>query len=400
MLRIEYKGVPMKQKLASRMNKLGTESAFEVMARARALEAQGKDIIHLQIGEPDFTTPAHIIEAGIQALRDGQTHYSPAAGIMPLREAIVEDVYARRGVRPAVEEVIVTPGAKPIIFFTILACIESGDEVIYPNPGFPIYESVINFVGGKAVPLPLLEESDFRFDPDYFRDQVNERTKLIIINTPQNPTGGILTRSDIETIADTARERNILVLSDEVYKNILYDASHSSIYSLPEMRSNTILLDGFSKTYAMTGWRLGFGVMPADLAKKIERLMINSNSCTATFSQYAAIAALQGPNDEVDAMVAEFRRRREVIVAELNKVPGFGCRKPGGAFYAFPNVSQINMPAPDLENYLLEEAGVAVLSGTAFGKYGAGYLRFSYANSIENIKGGIDRIREALTRIP
>jgi aspartate/methionine/tyrosine aminotransferase len=319
---------------------------------------------------------------------------------MPLREAIVEDVYARRGVRPAVEEVIVTPGAKPIIFFTILACIESGDEVIYPNPGFPIYESVINFVGGKAVPLPLLEESDFRFDPDYFRDQVNERTKLIIINTPQNPTGGILTRSDIETIADTARERNILVLSDEVYKNILYDASHSSIYSLPEMRSNTILLDGFSKTYAMTGWRLGFGVMPADLAKKIERLMINSNSCTATFSQYAAIAALQGPNDEVDAMVAEFRRRREVIVAELNKVPGFGCRKPGGAFYAFPNVSQINMPAPDLENYLLEEAGVAVLSGTAFGKYGAGYLRFSYANSIENIKGGIDRIREALTRIP
>ena len=400
MLRIEYKGVPMKQKLASRMNKLGTESAFEVMAHAKALEAQGRDIIHLQIGEPDFATPAHIIEAGIQALRDGQTHYSPAAGIMPLREAIVEDVYARRGVRPAVEEVIVTPGAKPIIFFTILACIESGDEVIYPNPGFPIYESVINFVGGKAVPLPLLEESDFRFDPDYFRDQVNERTKLIIINTPQNPTGGILTRSDIETIADTARERNILVLSDEVYKNILYDASHSSIYSLPEMRSNTILLDGFSKTYAMTGWRLGFGVMPADLAKKIERLMINSNSCTATFSQYAAIAALQGPKDEVDAMVAEFRRRREVIVAELNKVPGFGCRKPGGAFYAFPNVSQINMPAPDLENYLLEEAGVAVLSGTAFGKYGAGYLRFSYANSIENIKGGIDRIREALTRIP
>ncbi|MFQ6113544.1 MAG: pyridoxal phosphate-dependent aminotransferase [bacterium] len=386
-------------KFAKRMSLLGTETAFEVMARAKALEAQGRDIIHLQIGEPDFTTPQHIIEAGVAALREGQTHYSPAAGIMPLREAVVEDVHARRGVRPKVEQVIVTPGAKPIMFFVILACIEQGDEVIYPNPGFPIYESVINFVGGAPVPLPLWEENDFRFDPDEFRSLVTDRTRLIIINSPQNPTGGILTQQDIEVIADVAKNKNIWVLSDEVYKNIIYEGEHASIYSLPEMQNNTILLDGFSKTYAMTGWRLGFGVMREDLAKHVERLMINSNSCTATFSQYAAVEALQGPTEEVDAMVQEFRRRRDVIVDGLNGIPGISCRLPKGAFYVFPNVKKIKMSSQELETYLLNKAGVALLSGTAFGKFGEGYLRLSYANSIENIQKGLERISEALKNI-
>lgn len=386
-------------KFAKRMSLLGTETAFEVMARAKALEAQGRDIIHLQIGEPDFTTPQHIIEAGVAALREGQTHYSPAAGIMPLREAVVEDVHARRGVRPKVEQVIVTPGAKPIMFFVILACIEQGDEVIYPNPGFPIYESVINFVGGAPVPLPLWEENDFRFDPDEFRSLVTDRTRLIIINSPQNPTGGILTQQDIEVIADVAKNKNIWVLSDEVYKNIIYEGEHASIYSLPEMQNNTILLDGFSKTYAMTGWRLGFGVMREDLAKHVERLMINSNSCTATFSQYAAVEALQGPTEEVDAMVQEFRRRRDVIVDGLNGIPGISCRLPKGAFYVFPNVKKIKMSSQELETYLLNKAGVALLSGTAFGKFGEGYLRLSYANSIENIQKGLERISQALKNI-
>ena len=381
------------------MTRLGTETAFEVMARAKALQAEGKEIIHLQIGEPDFTTPKHIIEAGVAALREGHTHYSPAAGIMPLREAIIEDVYVRRGVRPKVDQVIVTPGAKPILFFVILACIEEGDEVIYPNPGFPIYESVINFVGGTAVPLPLKEKNDFRFDPDEFRSLITEKTRLIIINSPQNPTGGVLTRKDIEVVAEVAKERNILVLSDEVYKNIIYEGVHESIYALPEMQDCTVLLDGFSKTYAMTGWRLGFGVMREDLAQKVERLMINSNSCTATFSQYAAIAALKGPTEEVDAMVETFRKRQDVIVDGLNEIPAISCRKPKGAFYVFPNVKEINMSSRDLETYLLNKAGVALLSGTAFGKYGDGYLRLSYANSIENIQKGLDRIRKALKNI-
>lgn len=386
-------------KFAKRMQLLGTETAFEVMARAKALEAEGRHIIHLQIGEPDFTTPAHIIEAAVKALRDGETHYSPAAGIMPLREAIVEEVHRRRGVQPRVEEVIVTPGAKPIIFFTILACIEEGDEVIYPNPGFPIYESVINFVGGKAVPLPLLEAKAFRFDADELRSLVTDRTRMMILNTPQNPTGGILEGEDLEVIAELALERNILVLSDEVYKNILYADSHESIYAIPEMKSNTILLDGFSKTYAMTGWRLGFGVMPEPLAQKVERLMINSNSCTATFSQYAAIEALKGPHDDVDAMVQEFKKRRDVIVEGLNAIPGISCDMPRGAFYVFPNVQEIGKTSRELEGYFLNEAGVALLSGTAFGRHGDGYLRLSYANSIENIQEGLRRIRDALERL-
>ncbi|MCZ6820013.1 MAG: pyridoxal phosphate-dependent aminotransferase [Calditrichaeota bacterium] len=386
-------------KFAKRMGRLGTETAFEVMAKAKALAAQGKDMIYLQIGEPDFPTPKHIIEAGVAALRDGQTHYSPAAGIMPLREAIVQEVYSRRGVKPSPQEVVVTPGAKPIIYFLIMACCEAGDEVIYPNPGFPIYESVIKFCGATPVPLPLREEKDFRFDLDEFRSLVTDRTSLIIMNTPANPTGGILTREDIEVVAEVAKERNILVLSDEIYKNIIYEGKHESLYGLPGMKEQTVLLDGFSKTYAMTGWRLGWGVMPEELAKRVEKLMINCNSCTATFSQYAAIEALQGPHDEVDAMVEKFRKRRDFIVEGLNKVPGFSCRLPKGAFYAFPNVKGVGMDSQKLEEYLLHEAGVAILSGTAFGEYGAGYLRFSYANSIDNIGLGLERIKEALAKL-
>jgi len=383
-------------KFAQRMDVIGTETAFEVMARAKALEAQGNDMIYLQIGEPDFPTPKHIIEAGVTALRNGETHYSPAAGIMPLRQAITEDVKARRGVQPDVKQVVITPGAKPIMYFVITACIQEGDEVIYPNPGFPIYESVIRFVGGTPVPLPLREENDFRFDHDEFRALVTDRTKLIIINSPQNPTGGILTKEDNDVIAEVARQRNILVLTDEVYKNIIYEGEHHSIYAYPDLHDRTILLDGFSKTYAMTGWRLGFGVMPEELAQKVEKLMINSNSCTATFSQYAAVEALQGPHDEVDAMVEKFRKRRDYIVAGLNDLPGVSCITPKGAFYAFPNIKELGVSSQDLEHKLLHEANVAVLSGTAFGKYGDGYLRFSYANSIENIGRALDRIRTVL----
>ena len=386
-------------KIANRMSLLGTETAFEVMAKAKDLESQGRDIIYLQIGEPDFPTPIHIVDGAIDALRNGHTHYSAPSGIMPLKEAIVQEVHSRRGVTPDTEQIVITPGAKPIIFFVILACIEAGDEVIYPNPGFPIYESMINFAGGKAVPLPLREENEFSFDKDEFVSLISERTRMIIINSPHNPTGGILSKDDIELIAKVAKEKNILVLSDEVYKNIIYGAEHESIYSLDGMKDNAVLLDGFSKTYAMTGWRLGYGVMPKDLANRVERLMINSNSCTATFSQYAAIEALKGPTTEADAMVETFQKRRDFIVDGLNNIPGISCVKPKGAFYVFPNVSKIKMSSDDLENYLLHESGVAVLSGSAFGKYGEGYLRLSYANSIENIDMALKRIAGALSKI-
>ena len=387
-------------KLAERMSRLGTETAFEVMAKAKALEAQGKDMIYLQIGEPDFPTPKHIVEAGVTALRGGQTHYCASSGILPLKEAIVKEVVSRRGVAPSLHNIVVTPGAKPILFFVILALIEAGDEVIYPNPGFPIYESMISFAGAKAVPLPLREENDFSFDHDEFCSLINERTRLIILNSPHNPTGGVLSRADVELVAKIARERNIMVLSDEVYKNILYDdCQHHSIYSLADMQERTILLDGFSKTYAMTGWRLGFGVMPENLAKKIERLMVNSNSCTATFTQYAGIEALKGSTTEVDNMVDTFKRRRDFIVAGLNQLPGVKCLMPKGAFYVFPNLAELGMGSDDLENYLLHEAGVAVLSGSAFGQYGEGFLRLSYANSIENIDRALQRINNALDKI-
>lgn len=384
---------------AKRMSRLGTETAFEVLAKAKALEAEGKEVIHLEIGEPDFDTPGHIVQAGIEALKRGRTHYSPAAGIMELRQAIVEDVYRRRGIKPKIDNVVVTPGAKPIMYFVITALIEEGDEVIYPNPGFPIYESVIEFVGGKAVPLPLKEEKGFSFDVNDLHQLVSDRTKLIIINTPANPTGGILSHADIQAIAEIARERKVWVLSDEVYKNIIYEGEHVSIMREPGIEDRMILLDGFSKTYAMTGWRLGFGVMPAALAQHVERLMINSNSCTATFVQDAGVQALKGPQDEAARMVSEFKKRREVIVAGLNDLPGVSCIMPRGAFYVFPNVKGVPMASRELARYILNEANVAVLSGNAFGAYGDGYLRLSYANSIENINKGLQRISAALEKL-
>ncbi len=383
-------------KFAKRMERLGTETAFEVLARAKALEAQGKNIIHLEIGEPDFDTPRFVVDAAIESLRRGRTHYTPASGIPPLREAIVRDVERRRGVKVKPAQVVVTPGAKPIMFFCILALVDDGEEVIYPNPGFPIYESVINFVGGKAVPLPLQESKDFRFDIKDLQSLVTDRTRMIIINTPQNPTGGILTRDDIRAIAEIARRRKIWVLSDEMYKNIIFDAEHHSILCEPGMAEHTILLDGFSKTFSMTGWRLGFGVMPEPLAERVTQLMINSNSCTSTFTQDAGVAALDGPTGEVNAMVAEFRKRRDIVVAELNKIKNVSCIMPHGAFYVFPNVSKVPMATRELANHLLNEAGVAVLSGTAFGKYGEGYLRLSYANSVENLLEGIRRMKKAI----
>ncbi len=385
-------------KLAKCMERLGTETAFKVLAKAKELETQGREIIHLEIGEPDFDTPSNIIEAAVQALWSGYTHYTPAAGIPALRQAIAEHVSRTRGIEVSPDQVVVTPGAKPIMFFTILALVEAGDEVICPNPGFPIYESMICFVGATPVPLQLREENDFRFDADEFRAKVSPRTKLIILNSPQNPTGGVLERMDLEVIAEAAQEYDIMVLSDEIYSRILYEGEHVSIASLPGMQERTIILDGFSKTYAMTGWRLGYGVMRKDLAAEITNLQINSNSCTAAFTQMAGIEALKGPQDAVDQMVAEFRRRRDVIIEGLNHIPGFRCATPRGAFYAFPNVQGTGISSDELETYLLEEAGVAVLSGTAFGKYGDGYLRLSYANSVENIQKALERIRQALAR--
>ncbi len=384
--------------LAQRMSRLGSETAFEVLARAKALEAQGKEVIHLEIGEPDFDTPAHVVEAAVQALHNGQTHYTPAAGLPTVRQAIAEHISRSRGIEVQAEQVVVTPGAKPIMFFTILALLEPGDEAIYPDPGFPIYQSMINFVGAKPMPLPLREEKGFRFDPNEFLDLISDRTRLIILNSPQNPTGGVLTRQDLETVAKAARERNIMVLSDEVYEQILYEGEHVSIASLPEMQSHTILLDGFSKTYAMTGWRLGYGVMPTALAEQVTKLMVNSNSCTAAFTQLAGIAALTGPQDDTQTMVAAFRERRDVIVAGLNQIPGFRCAQPAGAFYAFPNVEDTGMSSKALADYLLEEAGVAVLSGDGFGRHGQGYIRFSYANSVENIQRALGRIEQAVAK--
>jgi len=387
-------------KLAQCMGRLGTETAFEVLARAKALEAQGRDIIHLEIGEPDFTTPANIIEAGVAALRRGETHYTPSAGILPLREAIAEEVSRTRGIPVSPDEVVVTPGGKPIMFYTILALAEPGTEVIYPNPGFPIYESMINFTGAKAVPVPLREERDFRFDVQELLDKITPQTRLIIINSPHNPTGSVLTRADLQAIAEAAQKYDFMILSDEIYIRILYEGEHVSIASFPGMKERTIILDGFSKTYAMTGWRLGYGVMPSSLAAHISRLMTNSNSCTATFTQYAGIEALRGPQDESYKMVAAFKERRDVIVDGLNRIPGIKCIRPKGAFYVFPNIQGTGMKSKPFADYLLETAGVAALSGTSFGAYGEGYVRFSYANSVENIRRALERIADAVAKLP
>jgi aspartate/methionine/tyrosine aminotransferase len=379
-------------RLAKRMKRLGTETAFEVLVKAKALAAQGRDIIHLEIGEPDFDTPGNIIDAGCDALRKGFTHYGPSAGMVELREVIAKYVSETRRVNVTPEEVVVVPGGKPIIFFSILALAEDGDEIIYPNPGFPIYESMINYVGAKAVPIRLREELDFRLDVDEFASLVNDRTKLVIVNSPHNPTGGVLEKKDIDAIARAIGDRNIMVLSDEIYSQLIFDGEEHSIMSIDGMKERTILLDGFSKTYAMTGWRMGYGVMRADLATHISRLMTNSNSCTASFTQVAGIEALRGPQKSVDAMRAEFKKRRDVMVAGLNKIKGFSCRVPHGAFYVFPNITKTGWPSKKLADALLEEAGVAALSGTAFGSFGEGYLRFSVANSIEKIKEALDRI--------
>ena len=385
-------------KLAERMTRIGTESAFEVLARARALEAQGRKIIHLEIGQPDFPTPRHIVEAGQRALDEGWTGYGPTPGFPDFRDAIAEYISRTRGISVSGRNVVVVPGGKPIMFFSMLAVLEPGDEVIYPNPGFPIYESMINFLGATPVPMPLVESRGFSFDLDTFEQKLSDRTRMVVLNSPANPTGGMIPRADLERMAAMLRDRDVLVLSDEIYSRICYGAAPSSITQFDGMLDKTIILDGFSKTYSMTGWRLGYGVMPAWLADAVDKLMVNSNSCTASFTQRAGLAALQGPQDAVDAMVAEFRRRRDAIVAGLNRIPGFRCVLPEGAFYAFPNVTGTGMSSRELADLLLNEAGVACLSGTAFGSHGDGYLRFSYAASLENIDEALNRIRVVAER--
>jgi aspartate/methionine/tyrosine aminotransferase len=379
-------------RLASRMSRLGTETAFEVLNKARALERQGKDIVHLEIGEPDFDTPENVIEAAVGALRKGWTHYGPSAGLPELRQEIANYVAKTRGVPVATDEVVVVPGGKPIIFFTMLALIDAGDEVIYPNPGFPIYESMIDYVGGRPIPIQLREDRDFGLDLNELASLINDKTRLIILNSPQNPTGGVLSKNDIHAIANAIGDRNVMILSDEIYSRLLFEGEHFSIMSIPGFKDRTILLDGFSKTYAMTGWRMGYGVMRPDLAAHITRLMTNSNSCTASFTQIAGVEALRGDQSSVDHMRDEFKKRRDAFVAGLNKVKGFSCRMPKGAFYTFPNITKTGWPSKKLANAMLEEAGVACLSGTAFGDFGEGYLRFSVANSLENLNKALDRI--------
>src|ERR1700724_2137253 len=383
---------PRQLRLARRIVRLGTETAFEVFVKARALEAKGREIVHLEIGEPDFDTPPNIIDAGCDALHKGFTHYGPSAGLPQLREVIAQYVTDTRRVNVLPDEVVVVPGGKPIIFFSILALVEESDEVIYPNPGLPIYESMINYVGAKAVPIRLREEMDFRLDVDELAGLINDRTKLIFRNSPQNPTGGVLAKIYIEGIAHAIGDRNIMVLSDEIYSRLIFEGEHHSIMSINGMKERVILLDGFSKTYAMTGWRMGYGVMRADLATSFARLQTNSNSCTASFSQVAGVEALRGPQDSVDQMCAEFKKRRDVMVAGLNQIPGFSCRLPKGAFYVFPNITKTGWPSKKLADALLDDASVAALSGTAFGAFGEGYLRFSVANSIENIEKALDRV--------
>ena len=385
-------------KLAERMTRIGIESAFEVLMRARALEAQGKQIIHLEIGQPDFPTPRHIVEAAQRALDEGWTGYGPTPGYPDFREAIAEYISRTRGIGVTGRNVVVVPGGKPIMFFTMMAVLEPGDEVIYPNPGFPIYESMINFLGATPVPMPLVESRGFSFDLDTFAAKLSARTKMVVLNSPANPTGGMMPREDLGRVAELLRERDVLILSDEIYSRICYGGEPASITQFDGMLEKTVILDGFSKTYSMTGWRLGYGVMPPWLADAVDKLMVNSNSCTASFTQRAGLAALQGPQDAVDAMVAEFRLRRDAIVSGLNTIPGFRCALPDGAFYAFPNVSGTGMSSRELADLLLNDAGVACLSGTAFGSYGDGYLRFSYAASLANIQEALSRIRKVSER--
>ena len=384
--------------LAERMSRIGTESAFEVLVKAKALEQQGTHVVHLEIGQPDFPTPRHVVEAGKRALDEGWTGYGPTAGFPEFREQIAAYVSRTRGIRVGADNVCVVPGGKPIMFYTMMAVLEPGDEVIYPNPGFPIYESVIEFLGATAVPMPLVESRGFSFDLDVFESKLTSRTKMVVLNSPANPTGGVIPRSDLQRIAELLRDRDVLILSDEIYSRIYYGEPPQSITQFDGMLDKTIILDGFSKTYSMTGWRLGYGVMPLWLADAVNLLMVNSNSCTASFTQRAGMAALDGPQDGVDAMVKEFRRRRDAIVEGLNAIPGFSCTVPAGAFYAFPNITGTGMSSRVLADLLLYEAGVAALSGTAFGQFGEGYLRFSYANSLENIREALARIQKVSDR--
>ena len=385
--------------VAERMSRLGTETAFEVLVKARALEAQGRDVVHLEIGEPDFDTPPHVIAAGKKALDDGYTHYGPSAGLPELREAIAVDVARSRGIEARASQVVVTPGAKPIMFFVVMALAQAGDEVIYPDPGFPIYESAIRFVGATPVPVPLREERGFSLDVDELRSLVSPRTRLIILNSPHNPTGGTLPEDDLCAIAAVALQHRIPVLSDEIYSQMLYDGTFRSITAYDGMMDLTVILDGFSKTYAMTGWRLGYGVMPESLAHHVTRLMTNCNSCTASFTQRAGLAALQGPQDAVGEMMSEFRQRRDLFVAGLNGIDGIQCAVPGGAFYAFPNITGLGRTSKEVADYLLQEGGVAALAGDDFGPNGAGYVRFSYANSLDNLKKALERIADCAAKL-
>lgn len=386
-------------RLAERMARLGTETAFEVLAAAKDLEAQGHEIVHLEIGEPDFDTPQAIVQAGIEALQEGWHHYCPAAGILDLRETIAREVSKTRGIPVDPDEVVVTPGGKPIIFFSMLALVEAGDEVVYPNPGFPIYESMINYVGATPVPVPLREELDFRIEVEELLDKVTSRTRMIILNSPNNPTGSVHLREDLQRLAEPFADSDIVFLSDEIYSRLLYEGEHHSIAAQPGMKERTIILDGFSKTYAMTGWRLGYGVMERSLAQQIAKLMINSNSCTAAFTQMAGIEALDGDQTAANEMVRTFQKRRDKVVKLLNELEGVSCRRPQGAFYVFPNIEKLGRSSIEIQNLLLQRAGVAVLSGTAFGKYGEGYIRLSYANSTQQLEKGIERIADFIAEL-
>lgn len=384
---------------AKRVIGLGTEKAFEVLSKCKELEAQGKDVIHLQIGEPDFDTPHNIIEAGVDALRNGYTHYTPNSGMFEVKDTIAEYAKKYKNVDTNRDEVVIVPGGKPIMFFTILALVEEGDEVIYPNPGYPIYESLIRFVGGIPVPMPLVEKNDFRVDIEDLKQKITSKTKMVILNSPANPTGGILTEDDMKQIADLIRGKGIFILTDEIYSRIVYDSEPVSIATMPGMKDCTIILDGFSKTYAMTGWRLGFGIMHKEIAKKVDRLIANSTSNTAAFTQLAGKEALEGPQTDIDNMVKEFRKRRDFIVERLNSIDGITCRKPQGAFYVFPNITGTGLRSEELADYLLEEANVAVLDGVSFGEYGEGHIRLSYATSMENIEEALNRIEKALKKL-
>ncbi|BAL81466.1 pyridoxal phosphate-dependent aminotransferase [Caldisericum exile] len=386
-------------KISKMIQRAGTETAFEMLAKAKELERQGKSVIHFEIGEPDFNTPENVKKAGIKAIEENYTHYSPTQGILELREAVAEYISKTRDIKVSPDEVIITPGGKDVIFGTMLSLLDEGDEAIYPNPGYPIYESAIRFVGAKAVPMPIREENDFAFDRHEFEKLVTPKTRLIVINSPANPTGGILSYEDLEFIADIAKKNDIMILSDEIYSRIIYEGKFVSIASIPGMKERTIILDGFSKTYAMTGWRLGYAVANKEVIEALKRVAVNSFSCVATFVQMAGIEALRGPQDEPERMRKEYEERRNLIVQGLNEIPGFSVKMPKGAFYAFPNVKKVGKPSKELADYLLYEAGVCTLSGTAFGEYGEGYLRFSYATSKENIIEGLKRVKQAIEKI-